>query len=174
MTEQNKVTVKNPIKESQESLRAKEALNREIEELNVKKVANEFDISPELLEEARRALHEAGPLHVADKYKEPGYVYEWSLDVPGNLDRKERLGFQIVRDENLRFGDEKSNQAHRLGSAVVCMWKSTTPLVLMRIDEKRHRAIQMIKREDVQATERAMGRIDNVPIQYTYGESLKK
>ena len=149
----------------------KESLNKDIQSVNQKKEeVDEFHISPEFLEEARRSLDAQGPLYVDEKYKKPGYVLEWTNDVPGNISRKERLGFKIVQDESIRVGDEKPNQAHRLGSAVICMWKNTIPMVLMEIDEQRYRAIQIVKRERVQLTEKSMGRVENVPTDYTYGE----
>ena len=96
----------------------------------------------------RLHLEQAGPLYIDPKYNREGFVRRIVKDIPGNLQRFERMGYTIVRDDT-KIGEGKAGDKSQLGSAVTVELGRKNQLtgVLMEIPTDIHKEIQDEKNE---------------------------
>lgn len=73
----------------------------------------------------------SGPLYIDPLMKEPGFVYKFIADRPGDIETYKRWGYHIVQD-SIRVGDTRACDTSRFGSAVTIQSKCGVTLVLMR------------------------------------------
>lgn len=78
------------------------------------------------------SIQTLGPHYVDQKYFKPGYVYKLVGNLPGQIEKYEKLGHQIVKDE-VRVGSEKPNQPHSHSSAVTVQSRCGQTMYLMSI-----------------------------------------
>ena len=105
----------------------------------------------------RKRLDVAGPLYVDPQQLEQGYVYRIVADRPGNIARRQHMGYEIVENKNIEVGDN-AEKTSRLGSAVVIETgrKKEEKSVLMRIRVEDYEEIVAEKNEEADAREEAI------------------
>jgi hypothetical protein len=94
-------------------------------------------------------------LTIAKHLQDPNYEYRFVLDIPGRLSKFDQAGWEIVKDEQLKVGQEAVDTGSRLGSAVTVS-RGGQVLVLMRVLKEWYKQDQDAKQEKVDAIERLM------------------
>lgn len=107
-------------------------------------------------------------LTIAEHLKDPNYEYRFVLDIPGRLAKFDQGGWEVVKDDGVKVGQQAVDSGTRQGSAVTVSRGGQT-LVLMRIPKEWYDEDQKAKQEKVDTVEQAMmreiraGRIDGQP-----------
>jgi hypothetical protein len=110
-------------------------------------------------------LVESGPLYIDPIHKKPGYVYEFISNAPGEIEKKLRLGYEVVID-TLKVGQEKASTTHKFGSAVTVQSKCGQLLVLMAVSKERFDLIMAARAKKSRERDASLGKIDGVPDEY--------
>jgi len=106
----------------------------------------------------RRRLDRAGPLFIDEKHLEAGFHYRIVNDSPAELNKRMRMGYEIVQDKNIEVGDQIVGNSSRLGSAVAVNVSGTSEQkgVLMRIPVEDHAELVEELNEETDKQEEAM------------------
>ena len=133
----------------------------------------ETDVYTPVVSEIDYELVETGPLFVDPKHKKPGYVYHFISNDAGEIEKRLRRGFHIVKDE-MKVGSSHASTTSQYGSAVTVQSKCGRLLVLMACSEENFAKFMVHTDKKNRERTAAMGKIDGVPDQYQQfnGESL--
>jgi hypothetical protein len=111
-----------------------------------------------------------GPLYVADKYRKPGYHYQFVGDLPGQIEMYQRYGFEIVHDEDIKVGDNHASSGTPIGSPVTVKSKCGQTLYWMAIEDELFEQLQAYRNGQANRQLEAMGRIEGIPQEHQIGD----
>lgn len=121
------------------------------------------------IKQMRRAQDEdMGRLYFDEDLKEDGFEYRVVADKPGRIKRLERLGYEVVRDKNIKVGTGKLDEPSSLGSAVeieLGIHLGSQKGVLMRIRKEDFEARLKEKEAKVRRQTQGMAQT-GIPTQY--------
>lgn len=116
------------------------------------------------------SLQTLGPHYIDPKHQKPGYHYGLVGNIPGQIEYYQRIGYEVVKDDDVKVGQEKPSISSSLGAAVTVQSKCGQLMVLMRIPNQLKEKLDKHVSTLVQAKNDSMGKIQGIPDSAQYGE----
>ena len=136
-------------------------MTKDIKNESKKESSVETDMFTPVTGEIDYDLIETGPLFIDPRHKKPGYVYHFISNEPGEIEKRLRRGFHIVKDE-LNIGNKHASTTTQFGSAVTVQSKCGRLLVLMACSEENFaKFMAHVEKKNAQRNA-ALGHIEGV------------
>lgn len=111
-----------------------------------------------------------GPHYIDPKYLQIGFCYGLVGNLPGQIEYYQRLGYEVVKDEDIDIGQDKPNKSSSFGSAVTVQSKCGQTMVLMRIPTDLKKKIDARVTARIKEKNASLGHVDGIPLSSQYGE----
>jgi hypothetical protein len=117
-------------------------------------------------------IQNVGPHYIDPKFKKPGFFYCLVGNLPGQVEYYQRLGYEVVKDEDIKIGQEKPSNSHALGAAVTVQSKCGQLMVLMKLPNELKEKLDKHIENAVKEKNASMGHISGIPIEHQYGDII--
>lgn len=116
------------------------------------------------------SLQNLGPHYVDPKYLKQGFHYGLVGNLPGQIEYYTRLGYEVVKDDDVKIGQEKPNASHSIGAAVTVQSKCGQLMVLMRLPNELKEKLDQHINSLVEAKSISMSSVQGIPQENQYGK----
>lgn len=116
------------------------------------------------------SLINSGPHYIDPKHKQLGYFYCLVGNIPGQIESYQRLGYEVVKDDDIKVGQEKPSASHALGSAVTVQSKCGQLMVLMKLPFELKEKLDKYTESVIQQKNDSMGQVAGIPSSDLYGD----